>query len=179
MRNLQTKTAIAVAVLAIVVLGLGLLSRPFFFLARPVHLDAAPMDVYRVDGDRLLVVGVVDLGQLFLINKQERVVVRPSWLGHRYGPLLVWPRSSLQGVVLGDGVKGDEAESFSFDPAGVTIRYVVRDQLQSVYVPFEYQSSTIPSSFELSRLQRIQNTTADCGREEVYQTFRGARELLR
>ena len=137
MRNLQTKTAIAVAVLAIVVLGLGLLSRPFFFLARPVHLDAAPMDVYRVDGDRLLVVGVVDLGQLFVINKQERVVVRPSWFGHRYGPLLVWPRSSLQGVVLGDGVKGDEAESFSFDPAGVTIRYVVRGQPQSVYVPFE------------------------------------------
>jgi hypothetical protein len=62
MRNLQTKTAIALAVLAIVVLGLGLLSRPFFFLARPVHLDAAPMDVYRVDGDRRLVVGVVDLG---------------------------------------------------------------------------------------------------------------------
>jgi hypothetical protein len=134
MRNLQTKTAIAVAVLAIVVLGLGLLSRPFFFLARPVHLDAAPMDVYRVDGDRLLVVGAE---QLFLIDKEERVVVRPSWFGHRYGPLLVWPRSSLQGVVLGDGVKGDEAESFSFDPVGVTIRYVVRSHPQSVYVPFE------------------------------------------
>src|SRR5262249_11763060 len=137
MRNLQTKTAIAVAVLPIVVLGLGLLSRPFFFLARPVHLDAAPMDVYRVDGDRLLVVGA-EPEQLFVINKEERVVIRPSsWFGHRYGPLLVWPRSSLQGVVLGDGVKGVEAESFSFDPAGVTIRYVVCVKPQSVYGPVE------------------------------------------
>jgi hypothetical protein len=34
--------------------------------------------------------------QVFLINKADRVVARLSALGHRYGPLLVWPRSSLR-----------------------------------------------------------------------------------
>jgi hypothetical protein len=134
MRSLKSKTRIAAAVLAIIMLGLWLPSRSFFFLARAVHLDAAQMDVYRVDGDRLLVLGAE---QLFLINTEERVVVRPSWFGHRYGPLVVWPRSSLQGVVLGDGVKGSEAESFSFDAAGVTIRYLAGGEPQSVHVPFE------------------------------------------
>jgi hypothetical protein len=134
MRNLKCKTLIAAAILAIIVLGLWLLSRTFFFSAWPVHLDAAQMDVYHVDRDRLL---VLDSEHVFLINKEERVVVRPSWFGHRYGPLLVWPRGSFQGVVLGDRVKGSAAESFSFGAASVTIRYVANGQPQSVHVPFE------------------------------------------
>ena len=92
------------------------------------------MDVYRVDSARLVAIGA---DQIFLINKADHVVVRPSALGHCYGPLLVWPRSSLKGVIVGDGVKGDEAESFSFDPAGVTIRYQTGGHLQIVRVPFE------------------------------------------
>jgi hypothetical protein len=67
--------------------------------ARATHLAGEEADVYRVGPDRLLAIG---LNPVFLINKADRVVVRPA-LGRRYGPLLVWPRSSLKGVALGDG----------------------------------------------------------------------------
>jgi hypothetical protein len=75
--------------------------------------------------------------QVFLINKADCVVARLSALARRYGPLLVWPRSSLRGVVLVDGVKGNEAGSFSFAPAGVMIRHQADGNPQMVRVPFE------------------------------------------
>jgi hypothetical protein len=128
---------IAVAALAVVALAVGLASQVLFVSAWPVHLARAQMDVYRVDEHRLLVMGA---DQALLINTQERVVVRLSMLGRRYGPLVMWPRSSLKGVVLGDGVKGNEAESFSFDPVGVTIRYETRGRPASVRIPLGYSS---------------------------------------
>ncbi len=133
----QNKTWIAVAALVVVALAVGLASRFLFVSVRPVHLARAQMDVYRVDENRLLVMGAE---QAFLINTEERVVVRLTSLSRRYGPLVVWPRSSLKGVVLGDGVKGNEAESFSFDPVGVTIRYEAHGRPASVRVPLGYSS---------------------------------------
>jgi hypothetical protein len=133
----RNKTRIAVAGLAVVALAVGLAGRFLFVSARPVHLARVQMDVYRVDENRLLVMGAE---QVFLINTQERVVVRLSWFGRRYGPVVMWPRSSLKGVVLGDGVKGNEAESFAFDPAGVTIRYEAHGRPASVRVPLGHPS---------------------------------------
>jgi hypothetical protein len=133
----RNKTRIAAAALAVVALAVGLAGQVVFVSALSVHLGRARMDVYRVDENRLLVMGAE---QVFLINTEEHVVVRLSWFGRRYGPLVMWPRSSFNGVVLGDGVKGNEAESFSFDPVGVTIRYEAHGRPASVRVPLGHPS---------------------------------------
>jgi hypothetical protein len=133
----RNKTGIAIAALAIVVLGCALVGRFFVVTVRQTRVAGTWLEVYRVDASRRLVMGRLTENELFLINTDERLVVRPSMLGHREGKVLVWPRSSLVGVPLGDGVKGSEAESFSFDPTGVTINYQTSYGVQSVRVPLD------------------------------------------
>ena len=74
---------------------------------------------YRIDDVRRLLLGK-DVA--LLINTQERVVLSVSpTFGRRLGPIVLWPRDSMRGVVLGDGVKGDERDSYRFADDGVDI----------------------------------------------------------
>src|SRR5262245_10761183 len=75
--------------------------------------------MYRLDDVHRLLLGH---DAALLINTQERVVVMLSSAARRLGPIVLWPRDVMQGVVLGDGVKGDEADSYHFGDGSVDIR---------------------------------------------------------
>jgi hypothetical protein len=74
---------------------------------------------YRIDDARRFLLGK---HVALLINTQERVVLSVSpTFGRRIGPVVLWPRDSMRGVVLGDGLKGDEGDSYRFVDDGVDI----------------------------------------------------------
>ena len=61
---------------------------------------------------------------MLLINTEERVVLSLSpTFGRRIGPIVLWPRDSMRGVVLGNPIKGDERDSYGFADGGVEIRF--------------------------------------------------------
>ena len=124
------------AFLATAMLGLALVHHFFFVALLPTHLAAGQIEVRRVDGSRLL---IMVPGEFFLLNKSDRIVVRLPWTWDlKVGPILIWERASMVGVILGDAVKGDEAEEFSFDCGGVDMRYRKRgDEFASLRIPLE------------------------------------------
>ena len=69
-----------------------------------------------------------------LINTQEKVVLSLSIVGLRYGGVLLWPRDSMRGVVLGDPVKGNENDSYRFAGHGVDIVYSTRTTRNLLHV---------------------------------------------
>ena len=89
--------------------------------------------VYQVDDVHRMVVGS-DVA--LLINTEERVVLElPYAFVRRLGPVALYPRDALRGVVLGDGVKGDERDSYHFGDGGVDIRYGPGDKKRDLHVP--------------------------------------------
>jgi hypothetical protein len=59
----------------------------------------------------------------FLINRKEKGVFKINNYGHRFLFWLVWPRDSTQGVLVGDGVKGDPSDNFAFEENNTIINY--------------------------------------------------------
>jgi hypothetical protein len=77
--------------------------------------------IYQLDEVHRLLVGS---DAALLINTQQQVVVSLSpHHGRRLGPVVLWPRDTTRGVVLGDGVKGDVRDSYHFADGSVDIRY--------------------------------------------------------
>jgi len=87
--------------------------------------------VYRVDDRHRLVLG---RDVALLIDTQERVVLSLHDVGRRWGGITLWPRDALKGVVLGDGVKGDERDSYQFGVAGVDIQYATPVENYALHV---------------------------------------------
>lgn len=89
--------------------------------------------VYQVDPVTRLVVGS-DVA--LLIDTQVHVVreLSPTF-ATRLGPVVVYHRDALRGPVLGDGVKGDERDSYDFGNGGVDIRYGPGDKKRDLHVP--------------------------------------------
>lgn len=73
-------------------------------------------------------------GVALLINTQERVVLSLSIVGRRYGGVLLWPRDSMRGVVLGDPVKGNEDDSYRCTGHGVDVVYSTRARRNLLHV---------------------------------------------
>jgi hypothetical protein len=92
-----------------------------YILVSGQRTSAPEFVMYRLDDVRRFLLGK-DVA--LLINTQERVVLSVSpTFGRRFGPFVLWPRDSMRGVVLGDGVKGDERDSYRFAEGGVEIHY--------------------------------------------------------
>ena len=113
--------------MAVIVLVFAALASAMWFVMSQYHIgvfavvssDPAFL-VYRVSRGRRLVLG---RDVALLINKEERVVLSLSCVGHKWGPIVLWPRDEMRGVVLGDAVKGDSADTYRFDANGVDISY--------------------------------------------------------
>ena len=78
--------------------------------------------VYKVSRTRLL----INHNRVLLIaNLKDRIIVRPSdhsiKIGFNQYCILLWPRNQYAGVIIGDGVKDDESNGFSFSQDVINI----------------------------------------------------------
>jgi len=88
---------------------------------------------YKLDDSRRLILG---RDVALLINVQQRVVVSlsPS-AGRRLGNAVFWPRDRTRGVILGDGVKGNEEDRYLFHDDQVDIRFATDATTYVLRVP--------------------------------------------
>jgi len=96
------------------------------------HLMWRRHGAYPVDNQRAL---AKSGDNMFLINRAERVTYRLSHLGWLLGPIGIWPRGDIKGVVLEDRVKleddrygskfNDHAVAVSFPGPGNTTATIV------------------------------------------------------
>lgn len=129
---IRRRYAIAVCALcAVSVCGFLAVRHSYYLLVFGQRTSDPDLVAYQVDDVHRLVVGN---HTALLINTEERVVLEPSWFGKRLGPVVLWPRDALVGVVLGDGVKGDERDGYHFGNDRVDIRYGPGDKKRDLHV---------------------------------------------
>jgi hypothetical protein len=114
------RRAIAIGWAAIVTVVMVVFTQQFVVCGMGDPTSDPDLHVCRVDEDRFLVLG---RDVALLVNSRERVVVRPSHLGIHLGPVQLWPRDSIRGVQLGDGVKGNPEDRYSFAKDSVSVQY--------------------------------------------------------
>ena len=131
---MRARYAIAILALCAVSVLCFLSVRHFYYVLIFGQRTSDPdLVVYRVDDVHRVVVGS---HVALLINTEERVVLE---LQHAFakhlGPVALYRRDALVGVVLGDGVKGDERDSYHFGNGSVDIRYGPGDKKRELHVP--------------------------------------------
>lgn len=130
---MRRRYAIAAFALCVVSVWCCLAVRHFYYVLISGQRTSDPdLAVYQVDDVTRLVVGS---DAALLIDTQERVVreLSPTF-ATQLGPVVLYHRDALRGPVLGDGVKGDERDSYHFGNGGVDIRYGPGDKKRDLHV---------------------------------------------
>ena len=110
----------AVILICAILLGFVLVRSNYYICMSSESSNDPDLLVYQVDGARKLIFG---RDVALLVNAQEKVVLSLSVVGRTYGSLLLWPRDSIQGVVLGDPVQGNVNDTYQFGVNGVDVVY--------------------------------------------------------
>jgi hypothetical protein len=105
----------------------------YYVLISGQRTSVPDLVVYQIDDVHRVVAGS-DVA--LLINIQERVVLElQDGFAKHLGPVFLYKRDALVGVVLGDGVKGDERDGYHFVDGGVDIRFGPGERKRELHVP--------------------------------------------